>query len=98
MLFDFISSFCRFFLFYASLIHLKIERTPTELVSPKEVRKVIFCSGKIYYELVAERAKRNLRDVAIVTVEQLSPFPYEEVLAECQRYENVFLSNLWGLD
>lgn len=50
------------------------------------VRKLLFCSGKIYYELVEEREKRKISDVAIVRVEQLAPFPWDKVAREAARY------------
>jgi 2-oxoglutarate dehydrogenase E1 component len=51
------------------------------------VRKLLLCSGKLYYELAAERAKRGLQDeVAVVRVEQLAPFPFDLVMRELRRY------------
>jgi len=53
------------------------------------IRKVVFCSGKIYYELAAERAKLGLqKDIAICRVEQLSPFPFDLCARELRRYPN----------
>ncbi len=49
-------------------------------IVPAEVRRVVLCSGKVYYDLLAERRERGLRDVAIVRLEQLYPFP-EKTLA-----------------
>ncbi|MGD9764596.1 MAG: 2-oxoglutarate dehydrogenase E1 component [Candidatus Binatia bacterium] len=43
------------------------------------VRRVLLCSGKIYYELLAAREQREINDIAIVRVEQLYPFPVEEL-------------------
>jgi 2-oxoglutarate dehydrogenase E1 component len=54
--------------------------------SGKKVRRVVLCSGKVYYDLVEEAAKRKIDDVAIVRVEQLYPFPRREVAAELERY------------
>jgi 2-oxoglutarate decarboxylase len=51
-----------------------------------EVRRVVLCTGKIYFDLSAERAKTGRRDVALVRVEQLYPFPGSEVAAELERY------------
>lgn len=45
-------------------------------ITPANVRKVVFCSGQVYYDLIAEREKLGKKDIAIVRVEQLSPFPY----------------------
>ena len=52
----------------------------------KKVRRVVFCSGKVYYDLVEEAAKREVGNVAIVRVEQLYPFPRIEVTAELAKY------------
>ncbi|WP_257388862.1 2-oxoglutarate dehydrogenase E1 component [Tahibacter caeni] len=50
------------------------------------VRRVVLCSGKVYFDLVDECEKRGVGDVAIVRVEQLYPFPRSEVKAELARY------------
>jgi 2-oxoglutarate dehydrogenase E1 component len=53
-------------------------------------KKMIFCSGKIYYDLIVEREKRNCSDVAIVRIEQLYPFPkskIEEILKKNQQIQ-----------
>jgi 2-oxoglutarate dehydrogenase E1 component len=54
----------------------------------KKVRRVVLCSGKVYYDLVDDATKRKSEDVAIVRVEQLYPFPRKEVGAELARYPN----------
>jgi 2-oxoglutarate dehydrogenase E1 component len=48
---------------------------PDAGVAPKKVKKILLCSGKIYYELVAARRELNRNDIAIVRVEQLYPLP-----------------------
>jgi 2-oxoglutarate dehydrogenase E1 component len=55
-------------------------------IDPAKVRKVVFCSGKIYYELRAARRERAMQDVAIVRLEQLYPFPHDEYTAQIQTY------------
>jgi 2-oxoglutarate dehydrogenase E1 component len=57
-----------------------------EKLNAKKVRRVVFCSGKVYYDIVAERARRAIDDIAVVRVEQLYPFPHEEFAAEVARY------------
>jgi 2-oxoglutarate dehydrogenase E1 component len=52
----------------------------------QKVRRVVLCSGKVYYDLVEDAARRNLADVAIVRVEQLYPFPRSEVKTELAKY------------
>ncbi|XP_074648897.1 2-oxoglutarate dehydrogenase complex component E1-like [Tubulanus polymorphus] len=57
--------------------------------TPKKVEKNIFCSGKIYFELIKEREKKGLVEkIAIHRVEQLSPFPYDLVREEVVKYPN----------
>ncbi|MFD4251296.1 MULTISPECIES: multifunctional oxoglutarate decarboxylase/oxoglutarate dehydrogenase thiamine pyrophosphate-binding subunit/dihydrolipoyllysine-residue succinyltransferase subunit [Amycolatopsis] len=55
-------------------------------VEPGKVRKVLLTSGKLYWELVAERAKREADDVAIVRIEQYYPLPKKKLLAALERY------------
>ncbi|OAN44310.1 2-oxoglutarate dehydrogenase E1 component [Magnetospirillum moscoviense] len=63
------------------------------LVPDVKVRRVILCSGKVYYDLYEERAKRGINDVAIVRVEQLYPWPKDAIKKELARYPNADL--LW---
>ncbi len=55
-------------------------------VKAEGVRRVIFCSGKIFYDLLAARNERGRTDVALVRLEQLYPFPADEVRAEIARF------------
>ncbi|QJR10777.1 2-oxoglutarate dehydrogenase E1 component [Usitatibacter rugosus] len=57
-----------------------------EKLNAKKVRRVVACSGKVYYDIVAERARRAIDDIAVVRIEQLYPFPHEEFAAEIARY------------
>ena len=60
-----------------------------ERASNDSVKRVVLCAGQVYYDLEAGRVERKLEDdVAIVRVEQLYPFPYEEVKAELAKYPN----------
>uniref|UniRef100_A0A672N5B8 2-oxoglutarate dehydrogenase complex component E1 n=1 Tax=Sinocyclocheilus grahami TaxID=75366 RepID=A0A672N5B8_SINGR len=60
--------------------------------SPSEVKRIVFCTGKVYYELTRERKTRNMEDsVAITRIEQLSPFPFDLVKAETEKYPNADL-------
>lgn len=52
------------------------------------IKRLILCSGKIYYELDEERRRLQRKDVAICRVEQLCPFPYDLVQRELKRYPN----------
>ena len=53
-----------------------------------EVRRLLLCTGKIYYELAAAREARGITDTAIVRIEQLYPMPLEEIAAVLDRYPN----------
>lgn len=64
------------------------EKFPEELKGDDEVRRVVFCSGKIYYELLEERRSLGLDDVALIRLEQLSPFPFDMVATEMKKYPN----------
>ncbi len=55
-------------------------------VDAKKVKKVLLCSGKVYYDLQEKQEKDNRTDVAIVRVEQLHPFPVKKVQAELDKY------------
>ena len=52
----------------------------------QKTRRVVLCSGKVYYDLVEDAAKRGVNDVAIVRVEQLYPFPRKEVADQLAKY------------
>jgi 2-oxoglutarate dehydrogenase E1 component len=53
-----------------------------------KVRRVVFCSGKVYFDLLEARRAEERRDVAIVRVEQLYPFPSEDYAAALRHYPN----------
>ena len=50
-------------------------------VAKDKIRKVILCSGQVYYDLEAARTKNEANDIAILRVESLCPFPYKEIIA-----------------
>ena len=60
----------------------------TEQADPESVKRIICCSGKVYYDLVAERRERNIKGTAIIRIEQLYPFPHKAFAAEMKRYPN----------
>jgi len=64
------------------------ETFPEELTNNENVRRVIFCSGKVYYEALTMRREDKVDDVALVRLEQISPFPFDRVAAEAQKYPN----------
>ncbi|MEU1152448.1 multifunctional oxoglutarate decarboxylase/oxoglutarate dehydrogenase thiamine pyrophosphate-binding subunit/dihydrolipoyllysine-residue succinyltransferase subunit, partial [Streptomyces sp. NPDC005918] len=57
-------------------------------VEASAVRKVVFCAGKLYYDLEAERQKRGATDTAIIRIERLYPLPGAELQAEIAKYPN----------
>jgi 2-oxoglutarate dehydrogenase E1 component len=59
-----------------------------EFADEKKVKKVLLCTGKVYFELLDKQEKENRKDVAIVRIEQLSPFPTNKVNAELDKYKN----------
>ncbi|QLH41096.1 MAG: 2-oxoglutarate dehydrogenase E1 component [Defluviicoccus sp.] len=58
------------------------------LATDDQVRRIVFCSGKVYYDLLQERRQRELTDVAICRVEQLYPWPRLRVIEQCRKYPN----------
>ncbi|KRG70660.1 2-oxoglutarate dehydrogenase E1 component [Pseudoxanthomonas dokdonensis] len=59
---------------------------PDASADPKKVKRVVLCSGKVYYDLLEDQHKRGQEDVALVRVEQLYPFPREMLAAELKRF------------
>jgi 2-oxoglutarate dehydrogenase E1 component len=58
-------------------------------VNAERVKRLIACSGKVYYDLVRTRAERKNTDVALVRVEQLYPFPHKAFAAELKKYPSL---------
>jgi 2-oxoglutarate dehydrogenase E1 component len=59
-----------------------------DLVADEKVRRVVLCSGKVHVDLEKARAERRVRDVAILRVEQLFPFPFNTLMKAVGRYRN----------
>ncbi|MEJ3743980.1 multifunctional oxoglutarate decarboxylase/oxoglutarate dehydrogenase thiamine pyrophosphate-binding subunit/dihydrolipoyllysine-residue succinyltransferase subunit [Actinomycetes bacterium KLBMP 9797] len=57
-------------------------------LSPSAVKRVLLCTGKVYYDLVQARAERKITDTAILRMEQLYPLPVEELRAALAQYPN----------
>jgi 2-oxoglutarate dehydrogenase E1 component len=60
-----------------------------ETVNPDEVTRIVFCSGKFYYDLAGADFRKQYPDVALVRVEQLYPFPVPEIRELVDHYPNV---------
>lgn len=58
-------------------------------IDPKNVKRVVMCSGKVYYDLLDQRRKNEQTDVAIIRLEQLYPFPQEECAKVVAQYSHV---------
>jgi 2-oxoglutarate dehydrogenase E1 component len=56
--------------------------------NPENVKTLVFCTGQIYYELLAERENRGVTDVAIVRLEQIAPFAFDRVATNAATYKN----------
>ena len=54
----------------------------------EEIKRVVFCSGKIYYDLAAKRDAENIREVAVMRAEQLYPFPEEDLRGFVNEFPN----------
>jgi len=57
-----------------------------EKIDPKKVKRIIVCSGKVYYELLAHRRERKVDNVAILRLEQQYPFPHDDYKREVAKY------------
>src|SRR5690242_20188008 len=64
---------------------------PDHTADPAAVTRVLLCSGKVYYDLAAERDSAQRGDVAVLRVEQLYPLPVDELGAELAKYPSAQL-------
>jgi 2-oxoglutarate dehydrogenase E1 component len=64
------------------------ETIDDETVNKAEVKTLVFCTGKFYYDITAEREKNERKDVAVVRIEQLFPLPVEQLKAIIALYPN----------
>jgi 2-oxoglutarate dehydrogenase E1 component len=60
-----------------------------ESIDPAKTRRVVFCSGKVYYDLLESRQVHGIDDVALIRIEQLYPFPIPEYAAALEQYPQV---------
>jgi 2-oxoglutarate dehydrogenase E1 component len=68
-----------------------------EKIDPKKVKRVVACSGKVYYDLVNARKERGQNDTAIIRIEQLYPFPHKAFAAALKHFPN-FSELVWAQD
>lgn len=63
--------------------------------NPKKIKRVVFCTGKLYYELLEEKEKFNHEFIALIRIEQLYPFPKKQVLELVKKY-NLAETFMWS--
>ena len=59
-----------------------------ELVPDAKIKRVVICSGKVYYDLLEEREKRGINDIYLMRIEQFYPYPALSMIAELKRFKN----------
>ncbi len=67
----------------------KFEEVIDDYIEPKNVNKLVFCTGKFYYDLLAEREELKREDIALVRIEQIFPLHLEKIQEVINRYPNV---------
>ena len=65
-----------------------VAKTEIRLVGDNAIRRVVLCSGKVYYDLLEDREKKGVNDVYLLRVEQLYPFPAKALVDELSRFPN----------
>jgi len=68
------------------------EVEPNEIVAPEKVKEVVLCTGKVYYDIRNHRREKGLKNMAIVRVEQIAPFPMVEVKEILEKYPKARLT------
>ena len=58
------------------------------IVGADKIKRVVLCSGKVYYDLDDYRKAQNIKDIALVRVEEIYPFPHDELVSELKQYKN----------
>jgi 2-oxoglutarate dehydrogenase E1 component len=59
-----------------------------DALKANKVRRIIACSGKVYYDLIAARRAKGIEDMVIIRIEQLYPFPHDDFTAQIAAYPN----------
>lgn len=58
------------------------------VTKPQDIKRVVFCTGKVYYDLYEAREAAKIKDVALMRLEQIYPFPHKEVVETLKNYKN----------
>ncbi len=66
----------------------QLGHSDTKLVADAKIKRVVLCSGKVYYDLLAERDARGIKDIYLLRVEQLYPIPDKALTTELARFKN----------
>jgi 2-oxoglutarate dehydrogenase E1 component len=69
--------------------HFQTVIDETDGLNPQKVKRLILCSGKVFYDLRAARREREIHDIALVRIEQLYPFPEQDLAEIVARYPNI---------
>jgi 2-oxoglutarate dehydrogenase complex dehydrogenase (E1) component-like enzyme len=64
-----------------------LKNEPIKLVKDNKIRRVVMCSGKVYFDLYEEREKRGINDIYLLRLEQLYPFPAKALINELSRFK-----------
>ncbi|MBM5782359.1 MAG: 2-oxoglutarate dehydrogenase E1 component, partial [Pelagibacterales bacterium] len=73
---------------FSNLTFRPIISETAKLVAADKVRKVVLCTGKVYFDLLEAREAKKIDDVALIRLEQLYPFAHTELAAELKKYKN----------
>ena len=60
-----------------------------DIKKPEAVKRLILCSGKVFYDLIEKKKEENREDIAVIRIEQLYPFPYDDLEEILTKYQNV---------
>ena len=70
----------------------ELGNTEAKLVDDKDIKKVVLCSGKVYYDLLKEREERKIRNIYLLRLEQFYPFPAMSLTKELNRFKSAKIS------
>jgi 2-oxoglutarate dehydrogenase E1 component len=76
----------------ATFHRVLLDESEGRLAADAKIRRVVLCSGKIYYDLVEEREKRGIDDIYLLRLEQLYPFPAKSLVHELARFPQAELT------